>query len=169
MEWTFELPPIKMRIQCKTCREFQDYTKFVPYTSRSCIYCEVVDEKSYNLLENKSHKPKRETSSTNTSTHMSINKVGGKEKSPSLPRRLGTVPAGQNNTSARNKLSYHKSEFVPTSAVNRPSRHRDTYLKTKNRHFSTRLLNRQLKYLLKSRESKVTTAATKQTRRKTDD
>jgi len=158
MEWTFELPPIKLRVQCKTCREFQDHRKFVPYTSRSCIYCEVVNVKGG-----------IQSTSTNISINSTVNKVGGKEKSPSLPRRLGTVPAGQNNTSARNKLSYHKSEFVPTSAVNRPSRHRDTYLKTKNRHFSTRLLNRQLKYLLKSRESKVTTATNTQTRRETDD
>jgi len=136
MEWTFELPPIKMRIQCKTCREFQDYTKFVPYTSRSCIYC-VSGE--------------------------------GRKISPSLPRRLGNVPASQNNTSARNKLSYHKSEFVPTSAVNQPYPRPKAYLKRKNRHFSRRLLNRQLKYLLKSRESKVTTATKTQTRRKTDD
>ena len=167
MEWTFELPPpVKLKVQCKICKEFQDHTKFIPYTSRSCIYCEVVNE-----VENESEKESslQNSSSTNNSTHTSINKVGGKEKSPSLPRRLGTVPAGQNNTSARNKLSYHKSEFVPTSAVNRPSRHRDTYLKTKNKHFSTRLLNRQLKYLLKSREFKVTTDTKTQTRRKTDD
>ena len=166
MEWTFELPPIKMRIQCKTCREFQDYTKFVPYTSRSCIYCEVVNE-----VENRSGREKPNTKDLvyHSTDSKSINKVGGKEKFPSLPRRLGTVPAGQNNTSARNKLSYHKSEFVPTSAVNQPYPRPKAYLKTKSRHFSRWLLNRQLKYLLKSRESKVTTATKTQTRRKTDD
>jgi len=116
-------------------------------------------------------RPKRPDAppSTNSSTHVTANKVGGKEKSPSLPRRLGTVPAGQNNTSARNKLSYHKSKFVPTSAVNQPYPRPKAYLKTKNRHFSRWLLNRQLKYPLKSRESKVTTATKTQTRRKTDD